>query len=740
MNSAMLKPANQNWLRIISFGGCMLASAMAEPIRQLAVRNTFVIMGHDWPTCYSVQEALRTVQFYRGDVDIPESLRHLCALPVNFDPRSDRGSRFEDADVVLLEPNTSLYHLFRGIPITRTEIDRHILYPLRAIKGDVEKAAVTWFGRGLLECNEQAQLEAAAVLVPYLEGRVPDPALAREVLLETRSVLPDRQAYIAAIAEFRDMIRKPLGIVTFTYQYLPNGRGLAWPADFVEATIEAAEQLDLPYIHPAELVRKYGAKLALQNDLRLYRPEFESYIGEKMLAFCRALATEKTEAIDAAPRVQASGAAAPATSLRDAYSEAALRDQPPLAYADMISSLRQWATVRATLSETVIETPLPNVRARKLVEAITLSEQTHDIRADISNPADGKKFRMALVVRSEERTQVRFWLGNSGGVDRVDVTFDLTTGMPLAGYSVNSNWHLVDVGSEAIGGSWHICWIVAEAKRSVPELFVLITTSAGRAGLMPVGDGKSGLWIGGLRVDIVDDCDPFREDAARRPDDNRRDLADIVSEEILAYLKEEYEASGDLYQWYRTRYLPNNIGLSRIDREIASFVLRRFGATRKTVEIGAGIGQCSQLLALCGVQAIGVEASFAHFEMMRRLTDRLSARFDLTLPQRLQPLRGFYPDDVGPYIDGQTIVIVPSVGSSLTPEQEIKVFDALRPADGVILGVRAFFRVRETEEERETMVEEIQKRGFGNPEVVFEWKDHSFGFVPDRIIFFPRVR
>ena len=220
---------------------------------------------------------------------------------------------------------------------------------------------------------------------------------------------------------------------------------------------------------------------------------------------------------------------------------------------------------------------------------------------------------------------------------------------------------------------------------------------------------------------------------------NPRDLADVVSDEILAFLLSELKAKGDLYQWYKTRYLPNNIGLSRIDREIASFVLRRFGATRKTLEVGAGVAQCSQLLALSGVHAIGVEASSAHMDMMKRLTRRLSSSFDPELLKRFTPVLGFYPDDVGSHIDEKTIVIVPSLGSTLTAEQEIKVFDALRPAAGVILGERMFFRVRDTAEERTEMISQIQKRGFGNPETIFAWDDWHFGFHPDRIIYLPKV-
>ena len=715
----------------------MLASAIAEPRRIHAVRNTFVDMGHDWPTCYSVQEALRTVRFYRGEIEIPEELRHFCALPSKFDPVTQGGKRFEDADFVLLEPNTNLYHMFSGIPITRTEIDRYVLFPLRTLNEEISNAAIAWFTYGLLDCNENIQKEAAATLIPALEGRVENPRLAREILLGTRSVASDREAYFAAIAELKELISKPLGLVTFTFKYMPSGRGLSWPPDFVENTLEASRQLGIPCFHPAALVRKYGAKVALKEDLQFYRPEFEPVIGDDMMKFCLALAGSGLSEKGLERDAQAADAPAPSQSVAESYSTKSFEANPPLAYVDVTNAPADWNVVRASLSIDSVPTPIEGIQGRKLIEAVTPDATTHDIRGHVANPGGARRFRLSLLVCSDEREQIRLWLGTApGGGERTDVSFDLKTGQPLA-YTATKTWRVRDAGTEAIGKSWCICWIVAEVKESLSTLFVLVTTAVAR-GMPTVGDGKSGLWIGGVRVDALSDTDSDTSVTVRL-DDNRKDLADLVSAEILTFLREEFDACGDIYHWYRTRYLANNVGLSKIELAIANFVISRYAATRKVLEIGAGIAQCSQFLALSGVQTIGIEANTAHFEMMRRLVDRLSARFDPELTKRFTPLQAFYPDDVSSHIDEKTVVIVPSLSSTLTPEQEIRIFDALRPADGIILGTRLFFRSRETEDERRVLIEEIQKRGFGEPEMILRWNDWNFGFAPDRIIYLPKV-
>ena len=728
----------------------MLASALADPQQRGAAVTTYYAMRHSWPVCYTVQEALRTVQFYRGERVIPASLRPLCHLPLHFDERSEAAKQFENFDVVLFEPNTYNYLLFDDIPITRTLVDTLIVTPLKAVGGDVADAATVWFNNGLLAGDIPIQLEAAQTLLPELEGRVKDHELIRRVLLEARSVAPSFDAFCTAIAELRNTLCRPFGLVTFTFEYLPNGRPICWPPDLIEKTFEAAKRVAVPCFHPADIVRKHGTRIAMQENRRLYRSEFEPVIGNALLDFAGSLLDARKNQIQVQreePNVIVDATLSRATEF---YSMNSLQKNPPLTYIDFSQPLTGWSMARASLSENSVASPLAGIRARKLCEEKLDARNTHGFYGHVSNSTSGKRFRLAFLARREEREQVRCWLGTGrpgNGSDRVDVAIDLTSGLPLGVHGFGQEWRVLGAGAENLGDQWWLCWVVGEANRVVSELLVSVMAVKGGEAQYP-GDGSSGLWLAGLRVDVLVETDlesveglpasPSLKPA--RGDDNQRDLTDLVSDEVLCFLRDEQREAGDIYQWYKHRYIENNIGLSRIDKAIAEFVVRRFGATRTTLEVGAGIAQCSQLLALTGVRAAGLEASHSHFEMMKRLTARLAARFDPDLLKRFTAIRGAYPDDAAPYIGERTIVIVPSLGSTMTPEQEIRVFDALKPADGVILGVRMFFRVRDQQEERDLLLRQIQDRGFGEAEEVLSWSDGSFGFMPDRIVYLPKLR
>lgn len=737
-------------LQVLPFGGCMLASALAEPQQRKEAITTYYAMRHSWPVCYTVQEALRTVEFYRGKRSIPQSLRPLCNLPNDFDAKSELAKQFENFEVVLFEPNSYSFLLFEDVPITRSLVDTLIVTPLKAAGGNIADAAATWFNNGLLAGEEEIQVEAAQSLLPELEGRVENPNLISKVLVHARSVTPSFEEFVSAATNLKNTLDKPFGIVTFTFQYLPNGRPITWPPDFAQTTFELAKRLGVPCFHPADVVRKHGARVALQDNLRFYRKEFEPIIGSELLRFAQSLLeTRKSPMLDKYEEQSATPEEMPSNFVKS-YSMDNLQTDCLLANVDFASPLAGWSIARASLSDTSIPSSLPGVRARKLVEQATDAINTHTLYGYVKNTTLGKRFRLAFMARQEERDQVRCWLGTGrpgNGSDRVDVAIDLTTGIPIGAYGLGQGWKILDTGTEGIGDKWRLCWVIGEVDRVIPELLVAIMTVKGGGAQYP-GDGRSGLWIGGLRLDVVNDVDPVEtvwngDDAApRKParsDDNRRDLADLVSDEILSFLRDEQREAGDIYQWYKHRYIENGIGLSRIDRAIAAFVIRRFGATRTTLEVGAGVAQCSQFLALAGVRTAGLEASHSHFEMMKRLTARLAERFDPDLSRRFTAIRGSYPDEASPFINEKTILIVPSLGSTLTAEQEIGVFDVLKRADGVILGTRMFFRVRDTEVERDSLVKQIQERGFGEAEEILSWSDGSFGFVPDRIIFLPKV-
>ena len=220
----------------------------------------------------------------------------------------------------------------------------------------------------------------------------------------------------------------------------------------------------------------------------------------------------------------------------------------------------------------------------------------------------------------------------------------------------------------------------------------------------------------------------------------------LVDHTIAMFLEEEYAAKGDeLYIWYRKRFLAANndlltssIGLAPKDRAIARFVAERCGFATRFVEIGAGLGQASMLLARLGLPTFAVESSYVNFDMMMRARDYVSRRLDPGLLERMKPINGFFPVNAEEYVNGEAVLAFPSLSFGIDDETEKKILDALTLAGGVILSLSWFFRGREAEEQ-EILIGQIRSRGFDAPVEVYSWSDFQWGFSPDRIVFMRRL-
>ena len=211
---------------------------------------------------------------------------------------------------------------------------------------------------------------------------------------------------------------------------------------------------------------------------------------------------------------------------------------------------------------------------------------------------------------------------------------------------------------------------------------------------------------------------------------------EFCSLEILEFLLQEREANdGEIYQWYETRYISVGVGLSIIEREIAEFVLKKFGNSMRVVEVGAGVGQCSILLAACGVTVAPIEGNDNHFGMMERLCGKVADKYEI-LNRNFFPINGVYPEVSEEAIAGKpSILMFPSISWTQTKEEEEEAMKAMKMAKGIILGLTWHFRERSSEEEKQELIDRIMMEGFSEPEDIFSWDDWSFGFRPDRIVY-----
>jgi hypothetical protein len=81
----------------------------------------------------------------------------------------------------------------------------------------------------------------------------------------------------------------PLGVVPFTWTYMPDGRAVSWPAGFYTEVVEAARELGLPLFEPHQMVMDAGINVALKPDRQHYAETFMPRVAIPLIEFTRSI-------------------------------------------------------------------------------------------------------------------------------------------------------------------------------------------------------------------------------------------------------------------------------------------------------------------------------------------------------------------------------------------------------------------------------------------------------------------
>lgn len=213
-----------------------------------------------------------------------------------------------------------------------------------------------------------------------------------------------------------------------------------------------------------------------------------------------------------------------------------------------------------------------------------------------------------------------------------------------------------------------------------------------------------------------------------------------ISEIVLEFLRSEFKEKGEnLYQWYRLRFLGNGFGLSPWDKAVASFAYNLKSEFEHVVDVGAGIGQTSILMASRGLNVTAIEANREHISQMNRLAAMVKQAIVPELGLHFESKHIFFPNEASTYIDSKTLLCFVDNSWGLSTEQEKEIRQTLKYAGGLIVGLRYFFKSRNPEEQ-EQLILELMELGFEPPIEVFRSKFEGWenGFPSNRIVFLRR--
>lgn len=281
-------------MRILPLGGCLLHRPLGDFGKFKYNVRARVGTGGLVRENYSLSEMVQLVRFLRGELFLPPEIKQLAGIDLGFEPLPNIRD-FADVDVVLIEPSTPIDIVYGAHVLNRTAIIARIIEPIRATHPEPEMARQTnyWMTKGLYGGDVATQQRLAAELGELLPDATPLADTARDVLMNARAVKRD---VAEGLGQLREMIDRPMGVLTFIFQYLPDGRPVSWPAGFREDVLAAAEAMNLPVFEPWTLVEQYGVAASLKDDLRHYRDEFMPTVSQAIVDFAAGVIAEQTSA------------------------------------------------------------------------------------------------------------------------------------------------------------------------------------------------------------------------------------------------------------------------------------------------------------------------------------------------------------------------------------------------------------------------------------------------------------
>ncbi len=274
-------------IRIVPFGGCSLVNPLGDLSRRGVAPSLFHEMGFRWmPYAHSCGAAIQLIEFCRGNKTIPHEVRTLCYADPDIVPTGEKSKVIDTGDVILIELSTPIEMVYGDYILNNNRVSDGVVASLKNRGDDLGRLAARWRNQGMQRMNETVRADTVARILELLSDDEEDDApFLRDIIAKTVSRETKTDTMIADLATIRDDLKLPMGMILHNFNYMPDGRPVSWPVDFRDNSIAAAKHLGIPFYDPAVLVEKYGAAVAMMNDMRHYSPELTPVVADLYYEF-----------------------------------------------------------------------------------------------------------------------------------------------------------------------------------------------------------------------------------------------------------------------------------------------------------------------------------------------------------------------------------------------------------------------------------------------------------------------
>lgn len=287
---------------VVTFGGCQING----PIRTLNLQRRLVpvyrqIGFRSTPFVFTPRAALQLIRFCAGEQSVPREVREFCYSDPELEPGPAVHRLIRQVDFALLEPNTAIDIVFEGYYLNSNIVQQAVVERAKEIDVKFGKLAHRWKADGILKQNEDIRADMSAQLLAQFPAETPEDEMVRALIRDCRGQRSFQEDLFRQVGELLEILPVPTGVVLYTFQYMPDGRAISWPAEFKDDMTVVARRLGLKLLDPSSIVVRYGTSVSLREDLRHFKDEFYPVVGEVLMDYMQEIKESQAPVRELAP-------------------------------------------------------------------------------------------------------------------------------------------------------------------------------------------------------------------------------------------------------------------------------------------------------------------------------------------------------------------------------------------------------------------------------------------------------
>jgi hypothetical protein len=260
-------------VRPIPFGGCNLHNPVLQASQdgRLDRRYRDASARRNWLLTLSPRAMIQAHEFLTGAKTIPADLQRLYTGEEGFfEPAPNAPEILEECDVAIIEISTPYEFVYRDLILNVNRLSEFFTEYCQAT-GTPQRGFEAW-RTALLKQQHDKAAELGAALEESLVEPEWDGIHLADLIGGIRCIELGVDETTDLVAQLRDRIGKPVGMVIHNFRFMPDGRAISWPTSFKRDSVEVAQRLGLPTLDLAPRVVEHGATLVVAEDGRHWNP------------------------------------------------------------------------------------------------------------------------------------------------------------------------------------------------------------------------------------------------------------------------------------------------------------------------------------------------------------------------------------------------------------------------------------------------------------------------------------